>query len=257
MVDISWGIAVSNLPYCILGQPKTDDILIIGDHASNRVPSGLDLGLTPDLLNEHIAWDIGVAAVAGLMGAQPGLSAFLGNVSRLVVDLNRYPEESAVIPDISDGIKIAANRLDDAGRTERLALYYHPYHNQLAEILKERRPSLILSLHSFTPFLKSQPDVERPWEIGVLYNEHEVASKLAIRFLQGRGMIVGDQLPYSGKLLNATMNRHAEGNGIPYIGIEMRQDMVVDEAGQARFAQILTEMCHFVSEELGLASQKP
>jgi predicted N-formylglutamate amidohydrolase len=57
--------------------------------------------------------------------------------------------------------------------------------------------------------------------------------------LRAAGLNVGDQLPYSGKLLNATMNRHAEGNGIPYLGVEMRQDLVSDTAGQARFAAIL------------------
>ena len=50
-------------------------------------------------------------------------------------------------------------------------------------------------------------------------------------------MIVGDQLPYSGKLLNATMNRHAESNGIPYVGIEMRQDLVGDAARRAAPAE--------------------
>ena len=51
--------------------------------------------------------------------------------------------------------------------------------------------------------------------------------------------MVGDQLPYSGRLLNATMNRHAEANGIPYLGIEMRQDLVTSGEGQARFARII------------------
>src|SRR3546814_9587781 len=64
-------------------------------------------------------------------------------------------------------------------------------------------------------------------------------ARMAIPMLQAAGLHVGDQLPYSGKLLNATMNRHAEGNGIPYLGIEMRQDLVSDEAGQRKFAGVL------------------
>jgi predicted N-formylglutamate amidohydrolase len=102
--------------------------------------------------------------------------------------------------------------------------------------------------------LESKPHEARPWEIGVLYNEQEAASKLAIPFLENAGYLVGDQLPYSGKLLNATMNRHAEANDIPYIGIEMRQDLSSNSDGQARYARILTEMCHFVSEQLGLSA---
>ena len=61
--------------------------------------------------------------------------------------------------------------------------------------------------------------------------------------MRDEGLNVGDQLPYSGKLLNATMNRHAEANGIAYIGIEMRQDLARDEAGQTLFAERLARMC--------------
>ena len=97
----------------------------------------------------------------------------------------------------------------------------------------------ILSVHSFTPKLASNPDQQRPWEIGILYGEDDRAARIAIPLLEAAGLIVGDQQPYSGKLLNATMNRHAEANGIPYLGIEMRQDLVADPAGQRRFADLL------------------
>lgn len=237
-------------PYRILGDPATADILIIGDHASNRIPEKLDLGLPRDALEEHVAWDIGVAAVAARIVHQPRFAAFLGNYSRLVVDLNRYADEDAVIPVQSDGYEIAGNHLDETARAERIATYYQPYHDRLTQILHDHRPALILSLHSFTPQLKSA-DVDRPWEISVLYNSQERPSKLAIGYLETLGLNVGDQLPYSGKLLNATMNRHAEASNIPYVGIEMRQDLVADAYGQERFAHILTNMCHFVSERLG------
>lgn len=238
--------------YRILGNPATADILIIGDHASNDVPAVLALGLSAEALKDHIAWDIGVAPVAELIVGQPNFAAFLGNYSRLVVDLNRYADEDAVIPLRSDGYEIPGNRLTHDVRDERLALYYQPYHDRLTQILRDHRPALILSLHSFTPKLKSA-EVDRPWEISVLYNAQEQPSKLAINYLETLGLHVGDQLPYSGKLLNATMNRHAEANDIPYVGIEMRQDLVGTNEGQERFAQILTNMCHFVSERLGIA----
>ena len=254
MVDIGRAFAVSQPPYRVIGEPKRGSVLIVGDHASNHVPDNIDLKIDQALFDEHIAWDIGVAAVSELMVAKADYTAFLGNVSRLVVDLNRYADEPGVVPDHSDGIMIVANRLSQTDRAARLQSYYHPYHDRLAQFLDQQRPSLILSLHSFTPSLQSRPDERRPWEIGVLYNEHEVTSKLAIGYLETQSLIVGDQLPYSGKHLNATMNRHAESNRIPYAGIEMRQDMVADTEGQERFAQILTDMCHFVSEELGLTA---
>lgn len=235
----------------ILGYPENAKILIIGDHASNHVPADIELGVPAYVLEEHIAWDIGVGAVAALMTAQPDFAAFLGNYSRLVVDLNRYEDEDAVIPQHSDGYVISGNHTSPAERERRLDRYYRPYHMRLTNILRDHRPALILSLHSFTPQLKSA-EVHRPWEISVLYNDQERPSKLAIGYLETVGLNVGDQLPYSGKLLNATMNRHAEATLIPYVGIEMRQDLVGDTEGQERFAHILTNMCHFVSERLGM-----
>jgi predicted N-formylglutamate amidohydrolase len=174
--------------------------------------------------------------------------------SRLVVDLNREANEAAVIPLSSDGIEITANHLNPAERQQRLNLYFHPYHDALAQFIAEYQPALLLSLHSFTPSLESRPDEHRPWEIGILYNEDDRAAKIAIPALQAAGFIVGDQLPYSGKKLNATMNRHGEGTGTAYLGIEMRQDLSGNAEGQARFASILAEICHKVTETLGAAS---
>ena len=241
-------------PFRILGEPKSGGFLIIGDHASNAVPDDVVLGLDADNLNAHIAWDIGVDPVAHILTQDARFAAFLGRYSRLVVDLNREEDETDAIPSESDGRHIPNNDLDAKQRLDRIAQYHRPYHDRLETLLLECRPALILSLHSFTPALKTRPDEARPWDVGVLYNAHEAASKTAIPFLQDSGLNVGDQLPYSGKLLNATMNRHAEANDIPYIGIEMRQDLVGDAAGQARFAHILSGMCHFVSEQLGLTT---
>ena len=238
-------------PWQLLGEGKPNGVLIVGDHGSNAVPPWIDLGLTLDVMQEHVYWDIGVAGVAQIMTSSGSYAAFLGAQSRLVVDLNRDPDDQAVIPEHSDGHMIIGNRLDDTGRIDRLADFHHPYHAALTQQISAMHPSLILSLHSFTPALRNSGE-QRPWQIGVLYNEQAAASELAIGFLEGQGMRVGDQLPYSGKMLNATMNRHAEARSIPYIGIEMRQDLVSELSGQARFAQILDDMCQHVAERLAL-----
>jgi predicted N-formylglutamate amidohydrolase len=235
----------------IIGAPKKGGILIIADHSSNNVPGDAALGLSDEILASHIAWDIGVDAVSRLIVQNSGFSAILATNSRLLVDLNRYEDEAAVVPVRSDGIDIAGNKLSSKERGKRLELYYRPYHDAITSCLLRNRPRLILSLHSFTPKLASNPDQARPWEIGVLYNDDNRAACAAIPLLTDYGFNVGDQLPYSGKLLNATMNRHAEANGIAYLGIEMRQDLVGDGAGQARFAAILSDVCHKVIETLG------
>ncbi|AEG48480.1 N-formylglutamate amidohydrolase [Sphingobium chlorophenolicum L-1] len=213
------------------------DILIIADHASAHVPDDVDLGIDAALLNDHIAVDIGVAEVSDLLARQLGCKAVMGGVSRLVIDLNREDDAPGLLPVMSDGHAIPGNRHADLN--ERMIRFHHPYHHKVAGLLDGMSSPFILSVHSFTPRLASDPGQQRPWDIGVLYNEDDRAARIAIPLLEAAGLRVGDQLPYSGKVLNATMNRHAEGNGIPYLGLEMRQDLVGDADGQRRFAAIL------------------
>lgn len=214
-----------------------EDILIVGDHASARVPDDIDLGLDEALLREHIAVDIGVAEVSRLLAKRLECTAILGGISRLVIDLNRDEEAPGLMPLTSDGHAIPGNR--DADTDARMRRFYRPYHAEIASALNGMSAPFILSVHSFTPRLMSDPQQQRPWEIGILYNRDDRAARIAIPLLEEAGLIVGDQQPYSGQLLNATMNRHAEAKGIPYLGVEMRQDLVGDAAGQARFADLL------------------
>lgn len=211
--------------------------LIVADHASAHVPDDIDLGIAPHLLSSHIAVDIGVAQVAALLVERLQCSALLGGVSRLVIDLNREETSLGLIPAISDGHVITGN--EGVDRQARIARFYHPYHDELTQRLSAMPAPFILSLHSFTPALKERPEEKRPWEIGILYNEDDRAAHIAINMLKEAGISVGDQQPYSGRTLNATMNRHAEGAGHPYLGVEMRQDIAETAEGQHRFADLL------------------
>lgn len=233
----------------LLGTPRFGGILVVSDHASNRVPDDIDLGIDSALLTQHIAVDLGVAEVGALMAERAGTAAFQGNVSRLVCDINREPHAPAVIPIASDGHAIPGNALDHAAHQVRLERFHTPYHTALAALLDESPPALVLSLHSFTPQLATS-DEPRPWQVGVLYNEDDRAARLAIPLLEAEGLIVGDQLPYSGKLLNYTMNRHCEAEGRPYLGIELRQDEVVSPQQQAKWAELLARLCNRVALSL-------
>jgi predicted N-formylglutamate amidohydrolase len=234
----------------IVGEPMRGGVLIVADHASNRVPADIDLGIAPALLGQHIAVDIGVAAVAEAMCVVPGFAAYLANVSRLVCDFNRDEHLPATIPIASDGHAIPGNALGHEAREARVARFFRPYHAALAALLDAQPPALILSLHSFTPSLASNPNEKRPWQVGVLYNADDRAARIALPLFEAEGLVAGDQQPYSGKLLNATMNRHAEARGRPYLGIEIRQDQIGDPAGQAEWAERLVRICRAVVPQL-------
>lgn len=238
--------------YSIIGTQS--NIVIIADHASNYVPDDIDLGICPSLLNQHMAIDIGVAGVAGCMSNILPSQAILGGVSRLVIDYNREEYAKGLIPLESDGHEIPGNI--QADREARISRFYNPYHDAVTALLdditdgEDKTTPFILSLHSFTPGLSSRPDEARPWDIGILYNQDDRAARLAIPMLQALGLCVGDQLPYSGTILNATMNRHAEARNIPYLGVEIRQDHIGDAAGQKLWAERLAPVVRYCANAL-------
>lgn len=235
----------------IQGDPASA-MLLIADHASNNLPDGIDLGVPAGVMGEHVALDIGVTPLAALLCADLGCPAVLGGVSRLLIDLNREDHAPGLIPETSDGILIPGNAgLTPADRAARIESWWRPYHDHIAEMIADTAPKLLISLHSFTPRL-AMSDEERPWQIGILYNQDDRAARLALPLLEQAGIVAGDNLPYSGKVLNATMNRHGEANAIPYLGIEVRQDLIFDDMGVVRWAERLAPIIRAVRD--GLAS---
>ena len=230
-----------------IGTPTPGGIVCTADHASNHVPADITLGIPARLLHEHIAVDIGTEAIAEILSRDHAIPAHIAAVSRLVCDLNREETAPGLVPEASDGHLVPGNV--GADREARLARFHRPYHFALADWLEAAQPKLILSLHSFTPRLASR-DESRPWQIGVLYNADDRAARLAIPLLQAEGLNVGDNLPYSGRDLNYTMNRHAEAQGRPYLGVELRQDLVQTPADHIRWASLLANIAQRVASAL-------
>ncbi len=225
-------------------------ILLLCDHASND-PQGVDLGIAPALFAKHIAYDIGAAALTEALAARLGSPALLGQVSRLVIDLHRPADHPGLIPRDSDGHAIPGNHAAD--RAARIAAFHAPYHAAIAAQIAARRPRLIAAIHSFTPALESG-GAPRPWPIGILYNRDTRAARVAIDMLAAQGLNVGDNQPYSGRLLNATLNRHGEGQGIPSLSIELRQDEIDAAPGVARWADCLAPVLRAVLEAVAPAA---
>lgn len=220
-------------------EPRKGGIVLVADHASNFVPPDIELGIEPALMHEHIALDIGVEGVADRMARRNSIPAHLACVSRLVCDLHREEDHPGVVPETSDGHLIPGNI--GANVERRLERFHRPYHAAMEAWLTAAEPGLIISLHSFTPALRSAP-APRPWEVALLYNHDDRAARHAIRLFAQHGLTVGDNEPYSGEQLNATMNRHAEAHGRPYLAIEVRQDQILHKADQSRWAALIAEV---------------
>jgi len=231
-----------------IGMPAPGGIVCVVDHASNHVPEDIDLAIPARLLDDHIALDIGTAAIAERLARDHAIPAHLAAVSRLVCDLNRDEDAPGLVPEVSDGHPIPGNI--GADRQGRLNRFHRPYHAALGAWLEGAAPALIISLHSFTPSLASREE-PRPWQVGVLYNTDARAARIAIPLFEAEGLMVGDNLPYSGRDLNYTMNRHAEGRGRAYLGLELRQDLVRDAADHARWAARIAGIAQRVAQRLG------
>ncbi|WP_379554644.1 N-formylglutamate amidohydrolase [Qipengyuania sp. DGS5-3] len=230
---------IEESPFKQIGEVGHNTLLCVADHASNFVPEDIELGIDSKLLDTHIGVDIGTEGLVGRLARRHHIPAHIATVSRLVCDLHRTEDAPAVVPTSSDGHLITGNI--GANVESRLNRFHRPYHTALEGMIQRVKPRMLLAIHSFTPKLATS-DEDRPWEVALLYNQDDSAARHAIRLFGEQGLTVGDNEPYSGKELNATMDRHAEAHGIPYLTIEVRQDQITNEAGQARWAMMIADI---------------
>jgi predicted N-formylglutamate amidohydrolase len=230
---------------CEMNRAGRSRILLLCDHATNVVPpdvAGGDLGLPPEEMARHIAWDIGAAGVTEALARLLDASALLTRFSRLVIDPNRGEDDPTLVMRLYDGTVVPANRAIRPAEIERrLNRFHRPYHRAVAAAIERlgaagRAPALV-AIHSFTPRLKGRPP--RPWQVGILWHRDGRIALPLIARLRAEGLCVGDNEPYSGELEGDTMSRHGTRNGLPHVLIELRQDLIAAPADQRLWAERL------------------
>jgi predicted N-formylglutamate amidohydrolase len=245
---------MTDQPFEIIGANRPGRWLVSCDHATNIVPDwvhGGDLGLPAAEMARHIAYDIGAAGVTRHLAQALDCPAILSRFSRLVCDPNRGEDDPTIMMRLYDGTIIPANRnADEAAKEERLRRLYRPYHAAYADLANKIANPVICAVHSFTPRLQGRPP--RPWEIGVLYADD---ARLALPFMaacRAQGWCTGDNQPYAGHLPGDAVDRHALRHGRPNLLIEIRQDLIEDEAGQILWANRLAPLLADVLAQSGL-----
>lgn len=229
-------------PFERLGPTASSPLLFICDHAAPAVPDAHGtLGLPAEAFATHIAYDIGAAEVTRTLAAAYGAPAILARWSRLLIDLNRGPDDPTLVMKLSDGRIVPGNRnADDAEVARRLAAYHAPYHAAIAREVERLRAGgqcpVLVSVHSFTPVWKGRP---RPWEVGILWDRDTRLAKPMIAALARAGFAVGDNEPYSGELENDTMYVHGTAHGLPHVLIEIRQDLIATDEDARAFGRRL------------------
>ncbi len=227
-------------PVIVTNPGGSSPFLLLGDHAGRAIPARLgDLGVPPAAMDLHIAWDIGIAGVGGLLSPLLDAPFVRQGYSRLVIDCNRKPEAPDLAPAVSDGVAIPGNdELAAEALAARRREIYEPYQTRIAALLDERaargQRTLLVSLHSFTP---SMQGFARPWRYGVLHRNDSVLSSRVLTLLQAAlGDEAGDNEPYAMDARDNTIPLHADARGLDYLELEIRQDLIADAAGQAQAA---------------------
>jgi predicted N-formylglutamate amidohydrolase len=229
--------------------------LLTSDHFGRALPKSLgDLGLPERELTRHIAWDIGIAGVARAMSERLDAHLIAQAYSRLVIDCNRPFISSSSIPLISEATIIPGNEgLTRESIEARRREVFDPYHRRITEVIDRRlaegMPTVLVSLHSFTPIYAG---IKRPWHVGTLYQRDTRLPPLLLKALRAQaGLVAGDNEPYAvSNETDYTIPVHGEARGLMNTGIEIRQDLIGDPAGEAEWAERLANIFNEIETTL-------
>ena len=199
--------------------------IITAEHAGNRVPAALNgLGLAPDVLEKHYAYDLGAARIARELSKRLDCFAIVGNYSRLVVDLNREISSSELFAR-KRFVEVPGNaEIPPASRAQRINELWRPYHDRIAgkifDALAAGIVPLFISIHTMSPDL--------PYDLAILYDK-DVRFQ---NFLRDRfsyimpGLRLGMNEPYDANAVKGTLSIHAEPYGLPCAEIEFNQALL-------------------------------
>lgn len=244
-------------PVEVLNPDGKASVLIVADHAGRAIPRHMGrLGVDQSVLDKHVAWDMGSAAIARHLSQRLDAPAVLACYSRMLVDCNRQLYDPTAFIKVSDGIAIPGNlNLSEDEKWLRVRSFYWPYHHTVTEHLHKLRrrdvtPAMI-SIHSCTPVYNR---VVRPWHYGVIWDQDpRIAVPLIERLAKNEGVCVGDNEPYSGRHPHDfTIDFHAELNALPHVGIETRQDLIGEPEGVRHWAGLLGDALEEILADPGL-----
>ena len=222
------------------------NILFTSDHNGCVIPRKLNnLGVPDHELRRHVAYDIGIDAVAHYLSARFDAPLITSNYSRLVVDCNRRPGTEGSMPAISDKTIVVGNEnIKKEARRLREEEIFYPYHFAIKNQIEKQRQAIgkkpgpvLIALHSFTPVMEAK---FRPWHIGILWKEDDSLARPIIKALKGdKNLCIGDNQPYSGSdPAGYTFEEHVPKYDLRSFAVEFRQDLIEFQSGAKRWAEV-------------------
>lgn len=246
-------------PYAVHRPQGRSPFLLTCDHAGRAVPKALgDLGVPAAEWDRHIAWDIGAAGMAQAMAEALDAWLICQTYSRLVIDCNRPLDAPGSIVTLSEHTEVPGNRdLSAEAIAARREEIFMPYHRRTVEELDRRaaegRPTILVTVHSFTPVFKAQ---SRAWELGVLYQRDARLARPLLELMRADGWCVGDNQPYAvSDATDYAIPVYGEQRGLPHVELEVRQDLIADAEGQRVWGERMAGWLVRAAERAGLLAE--
>ena len=228
-------------------------VLLICEHGGAMIPRALgEMGLRKADRFSHAVWDIGAEAVARRLA--DGLDAPLvqAHVSRVIYDCNRPPGSADAMPVRSEVIDVPGNRdLTTAERDRRVVQVYRPFRDLVARTLDGfPTPPAVITVHTFTPVYFG---ATRTVQMGVL---HDADDRLAQAVLHAAQTVPGLDAqmnqPYAARDgVTHSLREHAIPRGLANVMLEIRNDLVADDAGVRATADWLLPVLRRALDDIG------
>lgn len=233
-------------------------VVIVCEHASAHIPPEFDhLGLAAADRKSHVVWDPGALALSDALATNLDAVLVSARTSRLIYDCNRPPDAPDAMPTRSEIIDVPGNvGLTPTQKADRVARYYEPFREKIANVLANTTNPILLTIHSFTPVFHG---ALRDVEIGVL---HDADARLADALLEKSDMlaphIVKRNAPYGpADGVTHTLKAQALPAGHLNVMLEVRNDLIIDETAQTSMAKKLAAWLTAALSKAGATTCKP
>lgn len=206
------------------------------EHGGNRIPMRylkfFPSQVARERLHSHRGWDPGALRLARALAHRFDAPLIAETMSRLLIDMNRSEGHRSLFSE-------ETGRLHDRDRAALLALH-RAYRAQVRHAVKQHRPALHVSVHSFTPIWQGE---ERRTDIGLLYDpgrplernialawREAIAERQTIRRPRGQSrhemppyadLCVSRNAPYRGTSDGLTKTLRLEFGNQDYAGLEL------------------------------------
>lgn len=191
----------------------------------------------------HRAWDPGARELANALARRLRAPVFVATVSRLLVDLNRSPDNPERFSEVTSGL---AQDERDALMEDHYYPYRHGVETAVSSALAAGTTAIHLSVHTFTPTWEGE---ERDVDVGLLFDpDRPLETELCLRWqeeLMERApeLRVRFNEPYSGVADGFTSHLRKRHPPDHYLGVELEVSQRFPDGDAERWQELQTLLC--------------